>query len=247
MNEEFSFDPSVVQKKLEENPFLKLSDIVESIIEEAIVKLHIRPGEKINTAKIADALSVSRAPVREALKSLVEKGIVVVRPNINGYYALDVTDQYMSDLFAARSAIESQAARICASKFRSVDRAHLKECCDAFRRAYKEGNYEAFIAADNEFHRSIINYAGNVFLKDMYKSLERPRQYYSAFSGYYLNLNGFSVFNDFELLVNEHITIYNAISMGFIDVAWDASRHHLDTCLSSFIHHYLANASRNGK
>lgn len=243
-HDEIGFDANTVHKRLEENPFLKLSDIVESVIEEEIVKLHIRPGEKINTAKIAETLDVSRAPVREALKSLVDKGIVVVRPNINGYYALDVTDQYMSDLFAARSAIESAASMICATKFRSIDRAHLKDCCDAFRRAYKDSNYEGFIAADNEFHQSIVKSAGNVFLTEMYNSLERPRQYYRAFSGYYLNINGFSAFNDFELLVNEHITIYNAISMGFIDVAGNAARHHLDTCLSSFIHHYLVSGMK---
>ena len=66
MNDDTFFDANIIQKKLEENPFLKLSDIVENVIEEAIVQLNIRPGEKINTAKIADSLNVSRAPVREA-------------------------------------------------------------------------------------------------------------------------------------------------------------------------------------
>lgn len=247
MNDDTFFDANIIQKKLEENPFLKLSDIVENVIEEAIVQLNIRPGGKINTAKIADSLKVSRAPVREALKSLVEKGIVIVRPNINGYYAFDVTDQYMADLFTARAAVESAASRLCAAKFRAIDRPHLKECCDNFRKAYKERDYEAFIAADNEFHQSIVNYSGNPFIAEMYKALERPRQYYRAFSGYYLNLNGFSAFNDFERLVNEHITIYNAISLGFIDSAGDAARHHLDTCLASFIHHYLVNASKGAR
>lgn len=134
MNDDTFFDANIIQKKLEENPFLKLSDIVENVIEEAIVQLNIRPGEKINTAKIADSLKVSRAPVREALKSLVEKGIVIVRPNINGYYAFDVTDQYMADLFTARAAVESAASRLCAAKFRAIDRPHLKECCDNFRK-----------------------------------------------------------------------------------------------------------------
>ena len=108
-HDEIGFDANTVHKRLEENPFLKLSDIVESVIEEEIVKLHIRPGEKINTAKIAETLNVSRAPVREALKSLVDKGIVVVRPNINGVLrARRHLTSILSDLFAARSAIEER-------------------------------------------------------------------------------------------------------------------------------------------
>ena len=44
MNDDTFFDANIIQKKLEENPFLKLSDIVENVIEEAIVQLNIRPG-----------------------------------------------------------------------------------------------------------------------------------------------------------------------------------------------------------
>lgn len=39
------FNPDTVRLCLEKNPFAKLSDIVKDILEEAIVKLYITPGE----------------------------------------------------------------------------------------------------------------------------------------------------------------------------------------------------------
>ena len=96
------------------------------------------------------------------------------------------------------------------------------------RRSHIAGNCWSDIAPGTEIERHV--YGSHIF--------------HTSHDDVWDYVNGFSAFNDFERLVNEHITIYNAISLGFIDSAGDAARHHLDTCLSSFIHHYLANASK---
>lgn len=235
------FTPEAIQARLSANPFSKLSDIVLDIIEEALVGLYILPGEKINMAAIAESLNVSRAPVREALTALAKEGLVVAKPNVNGYYALDINDRYMSDFFIARATVEVAAVKICAERFHSIDRAHLKDCCDVFRKCYKTSDYDAFVAADRDFHSSLIRYTENHFLMDMYENLGRTMEYYSSFSRFYLKQYGSrDVFNDFELMINEHLAMFNAICMGFVEDAVSAARRHLHTCYSSFIHYYLS-------
>ena len=239
------FTPEIIQARLAANPFSKLSDIVSDIIGEALASLYILPGEKINMAAIAESLNVSRAPVREALSTLAKEGLVVAKPNVNGYYALDINDKYMSDFFAARATVEVSAIRICAARFHSIDRAHLKDCCDIFKKCYKTNDYDAFLAADRDFHASLVRYTENPFLINMYASLNRTMEYYSSFSRFYLKTYGSrDGFDDFELMINEHISMYNAISMGFADLAASAAQEHMKTCYSSFVHYYLPKGVR---
>lgn len=243
-NEKY-LSPEAVKRRLEQNPFARLSSIVKDILQEAIVKLDILPGEKINMTAIAEALNVSRAPVREALNELQKEGLVVVKADVNGYYALDINDKYMSDFFAARATVEVAATKICAARFHSIDRAHLKDCCDVFRKCYKANDYDAFVAADRDFHNSIVRYTNNVFLMDMYAGLGRTMEYYSSLSRFYLKHYGSNdIFDDFELMVSEHISIYNIISLGIVETAGAAAQRHLDTCHSSFIHYYLSQGVR---
>lgn len=239
------FSSATVKSRLDQNPFAKLSDIVKDILEEAVLKLYLKPGGKINMAAIAEALNVSRAPVREALNSLVKDGLVVIKPNVNGYYALDISDKYMADFFAARATVEVAATKLCAAKFHSIDRAHLKDCCDCFRKCFKTNDYDAFVAADRDFHQSLVSYSRNAFLIDMYASLNRTMEHYSSLSRFYLGNYGCNdIFNDFELMINEHIAIYNTINLGIVESAGAAAQRHLDTCYSAFVHYYLSKGVR---
>lgn len=235
------FNPKIVQQSLEKNPFSKLSDIVKDIIEEAIVGMYIFPGEKINMTAIAEALNLSRAPVRDALNALVKEGLVMVKPNVHGYYALDINSSYIADFFIARSAVEVPATKICAEKFHTIDHAYLKECCDIFRKCYQTKDYNAFVEADRNFHMFLVDFTKNSFLAEMYAVINRTMEYYSSLSLFYLKHYGCNdVFNNFEMMINEHIAIYNTIRFGIVDSAAAAAQRHLDTCYSSFIHYYFS-------
>lgn len=235
------FTPESIQKYLDKNPFSKLSDIVKDIIEEAIIRMYILPGAKINMTAIAESLNLSRAPVRDALNALVKEGLVVIKPNVHGYYALDINSSYIANFFVARSAVEVPATKICAENFYNIDRTYLKECCDVFRRCYQTKDFEAFVEADRNFHHFLVNYSKNPFLIDMYSVINRTMEYYNSLSFYYLKHYGcHDVFDKFELMINEHIAIYNAIRLGLVDSACAAAQRHLDTCYSSFIHYYFS-------
>ena len=101
------------------------------------------------------------------------------------------------------------------------------------------------MAADRDFHGSLVQYTGNSFLINMYASLNRTIAHYYSLSRYYLkNYGSRDIFNDFELLINEHLAMYNAIRTGLVDCAASTAQRHLDTCYSSFVHYYLTTGVR---
>jgi len=49
-------------------------------IKDAILRGELNPGDKVNEAHLALRLSISRAPIREALQMLVQEGLIISIP-----------------------------------------------------------------------------------------------------------------------------------------------------------------------
>lgn len=75
-----------------------------------IVNLSLKPGERIDVKQLAQELSVSPTPVREALHKLVEQGLVVAKPYV-GYFVVKLTAEDIQELFDLRKAIEILALK----------------------------------------------------------------------------------------------------------------------------------------
>ena len=106
-----------VRRALEKNPFEKLSNIVFTILEGAILSSELPPGARLNVAKIAGELEVSATPVREAIDQLCSRGLVRAEQRGDGkysnYYVFDIENSSIENLFVARKSVEGMAAYIC--------------------------------------------------------------------------------------------------------------------------------------
>ena len=67
-----------------------LAGQIRKELRKRIVNLEIKQGEKINVTELEEEFGVSRAPVREALQSLADQGLVEVKPR-GGYFAVQLT------------------------------------------------------------------------------------------------------------------------------------------------------------
>lgn len=90
------------------------SDRVFEWLGEAILRGDIPFGAKLNEPRLAAQLSVSRGPVREAIRRLEEKRLVVRTPN-QGARVIEPTVQGLLELFTLREALEGMAAREAAA------------------------------------------------------------------------------------------------------------------------------------
>jgi DNA-binding GntR family transcriptional regulator len=119
------------------------------------------PGRQALEQEIALALGMSRTPVREALIRLQNEGLVEVVPR-RGVRVLPVSPTDMREIYQILTALECAAVEILGRRKPSA--AELKPLVEATRlmdRALKADDLDAWAAADEHFHRQLIELAGN--------------------------------------------------------------------------------------
>ena len=130
-------------------------------------------GEIVTEGEIAEAVGVSRTPVREALLRLEVEGLVRLYPK-KGALVIPVSAQEAQDVIEARSLIEEWAAtNVWPHRKDLLD--DLRELLSAMRDARRRRDVVDFTEADRSFHERIVAGAGNAILTRQYRSL-RERQ-----------------------------------------------------------------------
>ena len=107
-------------------PGIRKDTLVSRICEylrERIANFSLKPGERIDVKKLAQELSVSQTPLREALHKLVEQGLVIGKPYV-GYFVVKLTAEDIQELFDLRKAMEVLALKYI---IKDVDKEALTE------------------------------------------------------------------------------------------------------------------------
>ncbi len=133
-------------------------------LREAIVCGKIKAGEKLNEPKLAEQYSVSRGPLREAIRRLVAMGLVQHKPHVGAsVIPLDVI--HIVELYEVREALEGMAAGLAAINMTEDDILELKKVLEIHRR-HHETNAGEYMQAegDFDFHYQIIKGSGNALL-----------------------------------------------------------------------------------
>lgn len=130
-------------------------------------------GDLLTEGEIAAEVGVSRTPVREALLRLEAEGLLRLYPK-RGALVVPVTAREAAEVLEARAVIETWAAgRAVAAGQPLVDR--LQALLTRMEAAADAGSTPDFLAADREFHETMVEAAGNSILSRLYASL-RDRQ-----------------------------------------------------------------------
>lgn len=146
---------------------------VYAYVKTAILDRVYPGGELLTEGELAEAVGVSRTPVREALLRLEAAGLVRLYPK-KGALVLPVLPQEIDDVLEARELIETHAAAKVWPRRKQLI-AELEPLLQAMRTHKRAGDAKAFLEADRAFHQAIVTAAGNQILADLYLSL-RDRQ-----------------------------------------------------------------------
>jgi DNA-binding GntR family transcriptional regulator len=143
-------------------------DVREAILVRLVKGLH-PAGSRIHEGQLAEELGVSRTPVREALMSLQQQGILEVRPN-SGFYVVPVTPTDIREVYPMIGALEALAVRATPSvEFEGILAELLslaKEMEQATDRPTREGEL------DNAWHALLISRCGNSRLINLVHELK---------------------------------------------------------------------------
>lgn len=140
----------------------------------AILARRIGPHELLTEGELAEAVGVSRTPVREALLRLQAEGLIRLLPK-RGALVLPVTVDEVADVLETRRLIETFAVRKVVSSSASAVVERLGEHLAAMRDAARRRDAAAYVEADRDFHEQIVAATGNEILTALYRSL-RDRQ-----------------------------------------------------------------------
>lgn len=150
---------------------LNLRDHIEQQVRNAILNGLFKPGDRLVETTIADQLSVSRAPVREALSALEREGIVVSIPR-RGYFVIDFTDKDIEEIYSLRVLLEIGALQRAIGRITDQDIAAMQRIVDDLGEAVlQQRDLATVITLDLSFHEFICRLADHSRLYSAWNSM----------------------------------------------------------------------------
>jgi len=188
-----------------------------------IIALDLPPGSPLSRAALATQFGVSSTPIRDALMRLAEEGLVDVFPqHATVVSRIDVKRAQQAHFL--RQALELEIVRILALANDKPLVAALDQLITRQQQCAKAGDFESFMAADNDFHAELYAAADKRDLWTLVRSrsghIDRLRRLHLPSPG------------KAQDIVRHHRLIAKAIGAGEPDQAQQHLRTHLSGTLS---------------
>lgn len=124
------------------------------------MKGEIKPGERIREDLLAESISMSRTPVREAINQLSAEGFVKQIPR-RGVFAKEFTMQELMDIVEIRVILETYAIRKCCDLVKESDIKELEAILEKITESVDDDDYGDFGIYDGMLHKKIGSISGN--------------------------------------------------------------------------------------
>ncbi|MCB8821099.1 GntR family transcriptional regulator [Microvirga rosea] len=144
---------------------------ISSLLRERILSGEIPPGERLQQIPLSEMLGISRTPLREALATLTNEGLLLYEPN-RGYTVRSFSLDDVLAAFDVRARLEALACGIAAKRGMSPAALRtLAECVERGDRILSKGILDPsdlgpYRQMNVEFHDTIIQAADNRYVMD---------------------------------------------------------------------------------
>lgn len=163
----------------------KVFEQIVAQIERRILSGELRHGDYLGSEReLAEQFGASRTAVREALKTLAQRGLVDMQPG-RGTMVIDGTSQAMrhslylmmrigsqhtqAHLTEVREILEPEIAALAAKRAEDEHIAAMRAAIETMEHTLSDA--DAFIAADNDFHRALARGSGNPLILALMDSI----------------------------------------------------------------------------
>ncbi|MEV4225814.1 GntR family transcriptional regulator [Streptomyces bobili] len=149
------------------------ADRVYAHVKQGVLDRRYEGGVLLTEGELAEAVGVSRTPVREALLRLEAEGLIKLYPK-KGALVLPVSAQEIKDVVETRLLVEEHAARKAVPASPGLIR-RLEELLEQQKAQAAAGDLAGAAVTDRCFHAEIVRSGGNDILSRLYDQL-RDRQ-----------------------------------------------------------------------
>ena len=199
---------------------IPLKEKIASILMQRIIDGEIKVGEKLKEAHIAKEFGVSQAPVREAIITLVAKGILEHIPNV-GTHVKSYTKKETIEIYQTREALELYAASCISDE---IDITLIKDIYQKMLKAASSKDLNLLVEYDQYFHELILKFCDNCLMTKTWRELYAK----SSVAHVMEELD-----RDLEEIVQMHLPIIEAIEARSKQKCITAIKHHYEVIINN--------------
>ena len=147
-----------------------LTNAVHEELERQILAGNVSPGEALREIAIASGLGISRGPVREAMRILEERGLVVFEKN-SGVFVRRLDGAQAAQIYQVRVPLEGLVGQLAARNMQPAALDQVRELLGRMQLVVTRGDTESYAGMNLEFHDSLALHTGNLVLYETYRKL----------------------------------------------------------------------------
>lgn len=197
-----------------------LKESTEALIRRALISGDMRPGDIYSANKLARQLGISNSPVREAMMSLANSGLLELVRN-RGFRVVELSENDKREVYELRLHIEVEAIRRVTARGLTEEQVdHISSLSQQTVDLVGESLVD-YLEADQRYHLALVELLDNKRWLDFVENLRDQ----SRVNGYYTFLE------DNDHLVNsaeEHQRITQAVIRGDSELAAALMVQHLE-------------------
>ncbi len=143
-----------------------LAEVLRLHLADEIVRGTLTPGAALDEMELARRFSVSRTPVREAIRQLAASGLIEARAHRAAVVA-QPSEERLNGMFEAMAELEALCAGYAAERMTTPERRALELVHDEMRALIQTGDPQRFHEVNEAFHSAIYSGAHNNYLAEM--------------------------------------------------------------------------------
>ena len=156
-------------------PRAALHEQVTQRLRQMLVEGAVAPGAKLNERALCELLSVSRTPLREAIKTLAAEGLVELLPN-RGAIAVALSEADILHTFEVMAGLEGLSGELAAPRISDKELVEIKALHFEMKAAYTRQDLSAYYRLNAAIHRAINAAAQNPVLTAIYTQVNARLQ-----------------------------------------------------------------------
>lgn len=196
-------------------------DIAYNYLYDGIINNKLKPGQSLKENEIALSLSISRTPVREALKELEKDGLVKTF-ECRSSIVSKLSPNDISDIFDVRIALEKLALE---KSIKRISDEEIDSLIHAFIKISKNFKWEDSYLVDKKLHDLIVKRSANkkiyYILKNLNSQIERFRTMASKAD------------KRSEKSINEHLDLLSCLKSRDLNKSQKSLEFHLNSVKNS--------------
>lgn len=140
--------------------FKSLNEAAYSIIRKKILRGEFELGSRLREDVLAEQITISRTPVREAINRLVADGIIIKKSQ-RGLYLINPKPEQIEDNIDIRLCLEKLAIEKSIERLTDDGIEEISNSLIEFEKALKQQDYDVCNELDSHFHTLIAKMSRN--------------------------------------------------------------------------------------